>query len=73
MKGKDYICPDCGKPCRAVQCDAGIGPYEYWGVKGFDSRPYTGSDCCEAELTEDNYQPAAGAALADGEPSEGEH
>ncbi len=20
--------------------DAGIGPYEYWGAKGFDSRPY---------------------------------
>lgn len=47
---KDYICPDCGKPCDAKQCDDGIGPVEFWGAKSFDSRPYTGSDCCEAEL-----------------------
>jgi hypothetical protein len=46
-----YICPICNEPCYAKSCDDGIGPYEFWGEKGFDSRPYLGSDCCEADLT----------------------
>jgi hypothetical protein len=47
---KEHKCPDCGKPCEAIECDSGIGPGEAWGVKFNDSRPYMGSDCCEAEL-----------------------
>ena len=50
MKRKDYECPECGEPCDAKECDAGIGPVEFWGAKSFDSRPYMGSDCCEADL-----------------------
>jgi hypothetical protein len=28
---------------KTTQEDDGIGPYEYWGVQGYDSRPYTES------------------------------
>ena len=28
-----------GKPRKE---DAGIGAYEYWGAKGYDSQPYLG-------------------------------
>ena len=51
---KEYVCPECGKPCDAKQCDDGIGPVEFWGAKSHDSRPYTGSDCCDAELEDAN-------------------
>ena len=47
---KPYICPECKKPCDAIECDDGIGPGEAWGAKFYDSHPYMGSDCCEAEL-----------------------
>ena len=47
---ESFTCPLCGKPCHPIPCDAGIGPYEFWGAKYNDSRPYMGSDCCEAEL-----------------------
>ncbi len=43
-------CGACGQPCNIVHCDSGIGQYEFWGSKGFDSHPYLGSDCCNAEL-----------------------
>ena len=46
----DIKCPDCGKPCSPKKCDSGLGPIEVWGAKSFDSQPYTGSDCCDAEL-----------------------
>ena len=45
-----YICPECGEPCEAIQCDDGLGPIEFWGAKSWDSRPYIGSSCCEAPL-----------------------
>ena len=44
------FCPKCGLPCKAVRCDDGVGPIEFWGAKTVDSRPYTGSDCCGAKL-----------------------
>lgn len=43
-------CPECGRFCRARECDDGIGPYEFWGQRGNDRRPYLGSSCCEAQL-----------------------
>lgn len=30
--------------------DAGIGPYEFWGCKGWDSRPYAACPICESAL-----------------------
>lgn len=50
--GQEPLCPECHKPCTPIQCDDGIGSYEFWGQKSFDSRPYWGSDCCEAPLEE---------------------
>lgn len=47
---KPFLCPECGCPCAATQCDDGIGPYEFQGAKGWDSKPYAGSDCCGAVL-----------------------
>jgi len=59
---KPYICPECHKPCDAKECDDGIGPVEFWGVKSWDSRPYMGSDCCEAELEDIEFQDDGGRA-----------
>jgi len=42
------ICPDCGEECQVIVVDQGIGHYEYWGAKCYDSRPEVVSDCCEA-------------------------
>ena len=48
--GVDVIrCEACEDICTPTNCDAGIGPYEYWGQRCFDSRPYIGSSCCEAD------------------------
>lgn len=46
----DLKCPECGEPCSPKECDDGLGPIEFWGAKSFDSRPYWGSDCCEADI-----------------------
>jgi hypothetical protein len=55
------VCTACLHNCQAQLCDDGVGPYEYWGQTGFDSRPYAGSDCCEAAMvspaTGNAYQP----------------
>lgn len=44
------ICADCGRECRVIEVDEGIGSYEYWGFKGVhhDYRP--GSHCCGVEV-----------------------
>ena len=49
-----YICPECEQRVFGQVCDSGIGPYEFWGQKGFDSRPYWGCENCDAELCDDH-------------------
>jgi hypothetical protein len=46
---EDY-CDNCLQPCKGIVVDNGIGEYEYWGQKGFDSSPEYVSDCCEAAV-----------------------
>ena len=46
-------CSECGNPCDAIVIDDGIGPYEYFGMKGVDRRPALVSDCCEADPLDD--------------------
>ena len=48
-----FYCGACGKECTPMKVDGGIGHYEYWGQKSFDSRPYVGSDCCDADVFTD--------------------
>lgn len=43
-------CPACKEMAEAIIVDNGIGPYEFWGAKGFDSHPEVVSECCEAHL-----------------------
>ena len=43
-------CPDCHEMCEAIVVDNGIGPYEFWGAKGWDSKLEVVSNCCEAQL-----------------------
>lgn len=43
-------CPDCHEMAEAIIVDNGIGAYEYWGAKCFDSKPEVVSNCCEAPL-----------------------
>lgn len=46
MLGKSY-CTSCGKPCRVILIDTGIGAYEFWGDKCVDKRIEAVSACCE--------------------------
>jgi hypothetical protein len=49
-------CSECHEPCEIVSVDVGIGPYEFQGQRGFDSRIVPGSSCCEAPcLSEDEW------------------
>lgn len=43
-------CGGCGNPCSTKIIDDGIGGYEFWGSKGYDSQKWVGSDCCEDTL-----------------------
>lgn len=45
-------CRNCGKPCRAILVDMGIGPYEFWGARGVDKRMVPVSPCCEEDVVE---------------------
>lgn len=48
MQPGDFgICSGCGDPCVAILVDRGIGPYEFAGARGYDSRPAVVSKCCE--------------------------
>lgn len=51
------ICPNCHEDVEGVWEDVGIGSYEYWGAKGFDSRMSFLCESCGEELeTEQSYQ-----------------
>jgi len=43
-------CPQCGQPCRPVECEDGIGAYEAWGRAANDITHYIGSHCCGEPL-----------------------
>jgi hypothetical protein len=46
-------CEACGRECRRITVDFGIGAYEYWGAPGYDVRLADVSDCCEADCVDD--------------------
>lgn len=43
------VCADCGEPARIVMRDFGIGSYEFWGSKGYDSDERFVTECCDVE------------------------
>ena len=47
------FCGECKKECSPIIVDFGIGPYEFWGGKFVDTNEQIVSDCCEAEIFED--------------------
>ena len=47
------FCGECGEECNAIIGDFGIGAYEYWGCRGVDIRLAAVSNCCEADVFED--------------------
>lgn len=47
------FCSSCGQPAAGGWSDSGIGAYEYWGMKGNDSRIEYVSLCCNAQLFDD--------------------
>lgn len=53
----DYVCQECGEPCRAHKVNMGIGPYEYWGQRCNDVRIEVVSTCCDAPLLDDAEPP----------------
>lgn len=48
------ICSACHEPCEVIVVDFGIGPYEYWGATGIDSRPEAVSNCCDAPVYDES-------------------
>lgn len=53
-KDGQLVCKDCGGICEGTYIDSGIGPYEFWGAKGYDSVVDWVSECCEANLLNPN-------------------
>jgi len=44
------LCDGCGLPAASVVRDFGIGPYEFWGRRGFHSDKRACSACCHEDL-----------------------
>ena len=42
------FCGSCGEPCEGGWIDFGLGPFEFWGAKGYDSHVEWVSTCCES-------------------------
>lgn len=55
---KEYICPECGKPCKVIAIDESFaysGTHCTGGRSGVHHIPvWYGSDCCEVEI--EDYQ-----------------
>jgi hypothetical protein len=49
------FCGSCRQPCEVIEVDFGIGSYEYWGSRGYDSRVEAVSNCCEETAYEDPW------------------
>lgn len=49
-----YYCSECGEECQGKWENQGIGPYEFWGQKGNDVRMVFVSDCCSADLQDED-------------------
>lgn len=50
----DKLCSGCGQPACEIEVDYGIGDYEYWGARGVHRDVRRVTDCCEAELIEND-------------------
>jgi len=48
------ICESCGEESAVTVIDNGIGHYEYWGAKCYDSQPEAVSECCEAPIFDEH-------------------
>lgn len=46
-------CNECKQECKGKWVDFGIGSYEFWGARGIDTRMAFVSECCEADVFED--------------------
>ena len=44
------ICPTCHEEAELTTEDYGIGSYEFWGAKCFDTDIRTSTVCCETEV-----------------------
>jgi len=47
-------CPGCGEFITAVWQDCGIGPYEFWGARGFHSAWCLVCPKCDEQVSEDS-------------------
>ena len=46
----DGYCSECGKACKEVKRDFGIGAYEYWGATGSHHVWHWVSECCDGAV-----------------------
>lgn len=49
---KVFICENCNREAEIIQCDFGIGPYEYHGAKCNHKDIQPATACCQAEAFE---------------------
>lgn len=52
----DEICEFCGKPCRGMWVDYGVGLNEFWGSVSIHKDEQYVSNCCEAPLNPPDYE-----------------
>jgi len=48
-----YYCGECGKECKTVERDFGIGAYEFWGARSVHVNIQTVSECCDGDVFAD--------------------
>lgn len=46
----DGYCSECGKACKEVKRNFGIGAYEYWGATGSQDNWQWVSHCCDGDV-----------------------
>ena len=60
------LCTTCNKECDGKWIDVGIGPYEFWGQKCTDKDVQYLSECCEAEVIDEDGATVTGDGYDEG-------
>ena len=49
-------CVECGQECTPIAVDNGIGSYDYWGATGVHTQIDIESDCCNADVVDNERE-----------------
>lgn len=54
VRAVEQLCAACGQPAEVIEEDQGIGPYEFWGACGVDTRIVEVTSCCSSHLVDNS-------------------